>query len=60
MGWLRAPVLDEEVRTAPELTCFRLALLPDVAEPDESVRRFEELEPGMGTADLEHASGTGS
>lgn len=44
MGWLRAPVLDEEVRTAPELTCFRLALLPDVAEPDESVRRFEELE----------------
>jgi DNA-binding PadR family transcriptional regulator len=44
MGWLKAPVTEEEVRTAPELACFRLALLPDAASPSEAVLRFEELE----------------
>lgn len=44
MAWITAPLGDEEVRTRPELACFRLALLPDVTESDVAVQRFEELE----------------
>ena len=44
MGWLRAPVTDDEVRLKPELACFRLSLLQDVASAAEAVGRFSELE----------------
>ena len=44
MGWLHTPVTEEEVRLKPDLACFRLALLSEVADPSEGVARFAELE----------------